>query len=383
MKILYVCPLAHLSGHPPFECTKETRILREHGDDVELLTFCGINGDFAVHVPQQVVFKNNSVFRAFRRYLFIQWVMRAFEYLSTIVKAEIVAGDRPIYLRDAEPFPHLIHITNFFARKKWVVSCTGGLYTTGSQMSWVYKILINFTGVNMKWWYKLGKNKIQYVAQNALIRRVLVDNFGDNVSVVPLGHRLEKVVEKTEARRRLSIPQDKIVLLSLGTNHTGKDIETLLSAVSTIPNVFLICAGPSVQIIGDNAASLVRKYQAKKVLIIDRQIGNTEKSLLFGASDWTMLSYHKNFTSTTSMLWESCAYLVPVIASSGNELESLVKYWGVGLTFEAENRNDLIRAIELARSAKDTSPYMVENCKEFIKAHSEDKWCQQTKALLR
>ncbi len=382
MKVLYVCPLAHLSGHPPFESTKETRVMKEQGVDVELLTFCGVNKGFDIEVPHKIVFSNNKVFEALRRYLFIQWIMRAFEYLSTIVKAEIIAGDRPIYLRDAEPFPHLIHITNFFARKKWIISCTGGLYTTGSQMSWLYKILINFTGVNMKCWYKLGKDKIQYIAQNAQIRRVLADNFGDNVTVIPLGHRLETSIEKSEARRRLNIPQDKTILLSLGTNHTGKDIETLISAVSSMSNTFLICAGPSVQIIGDNASSLVRKYQAKNILVIDHQIGNEEKKVLFGAVDWTMLSYHKNFTSTTSMLWESCAYLVPVIASSGNELESLVKYWGVGLTFEAENRNDLVRIINMAKSSKDTSPYMIENCREFIKAHSELKWFQQTKALL-
>jgi len=380
MNVLYVCSLAHLTGHPPFECTKETRIMREHGLDVELLTFCGVHEGFEVTTKESKVMNDNWLFRAMRKRFVLQWLLRTFEYASTIVKACMIAGDRPIYLRDAEPFPHLVHLFNVMFKKRWVVSSTGGLYTTGRGISGIYKFLLSLTGVNLKFWYRLSSDKIKYSVQNPRIKALLREHLNVSAVIVPLGHKILTKVDKLEAREKLYISNEDKVLLILGANHSGKDTETVIKAIKGSEGVTLIHAGPSVQSAGENPAALVLKHHAgANVKILDRQIGNEEKKTLFGAADWAVLSYNKSFASTTSMLWEAAAFGVPVIASSGNELEELVRYWNLGLVFEACNSESLRAIIE---RAKNLNGWTMENCKEFIEAHSESKWFQKTMNLL-
>ena len=381
MRVLYTCPLAHLTGHPPAEAAKETRILQDQGVEVELLTFCGVHEGFEVVVPETKVMSDNSLFKKLRSKFVLQWFLRTFEYASTITKAATLAKDRPIYLRDAEPFPHIVHIVNFFFRKRWVISSTGGLYTTGSGVKGVYKILLGLTGVNLPFWYKLTSNKISYVVQNPDIKTLMQRILGDNITVIPLGRRSEMPIEYANARQQLHISPNEKVLLMLGANHSGKDNETVYKALPYL-NVVLIHAGPTAQSINAHPSILVKKYGVEnKVILLDRQIGTEEKKLLFGAADWVLLSYHNIFSSTTSMLWEACAYGKPVIASSGSDLEKLVKKWGLGVVFEAGNSASLVSTTHKAMTGLDG--WAKENCKEFIDAHSEIKWYEKTISLLR
>jgi len=381
-RVLYVCPLAHLPGHPPFECTKETRIMKEHGVDIELLTFCGVHSGFEVSVPHIKVMKDNELFKAIRKKFVLQWFLRVPEYLSTITKAELIAGNRPIYLRDAEPLPHLVHITNIIARKKWVISSTGGLYTTGKGIKRIYKFLLGLTGVYLRFWYKIGRDKISYSVQNPHIKLLMQEILGKNITTIPLGHKAEIPTNKEEARGILGIGVDKRVLLMLGANHSGRDNETVYKALQNLDDgIMLIHAGPTIIGYGISPVELAKKYNVEaKVMVLEKQIGNEEKKLLFGAADWAILSYRDTFSSTTSMLWEAAAFNTPVIASSGSELETLVEHWALGLVFKAGSPDSLIETI---RKSNKLDGWAQENCREFIEFYSEEKWFQATIALLK
>ena len=381
MKVLYVCPLAHLTGHPPFESTKETRILQEKGVDVELLTFCGVHEGFEVAVPQVRVMSDNFLFKKLRRKFVTQWILRVFEYGLTILKAVAVAKDRSIYLRDAEPFPHFVHIVNLFARKKWVISSTGGLYTTGTGVSIWYKQLLKLTSVTWPGWYKLSRGYIKYSVQGPEIKTLMYPLLGSNITIVPLGHRIESVTDRKIAQRELGLSDDKLVVLIFGANHSGKDTEVVFKALTDLKDTTLIHAGPSVQSAGKKPEELVQKYYSN-ALVFNRQIGNIEKKLFFGASDWVILSYNTSFSSTTSMLWEACSFGIPVIASSGTQLELLVKYWNVGIVFQAGDVESLKYHLHLARSKSLRDSYKI-NCRTFTEFYSEEKWCQQTLKLLK
>ena len=50
MKILYVCPFAHYSGHHPHVASVEPDTLQDNGIDTTLLTFCGIINEQKVNV---------------------------------------------------------------------------------------------------------------------------------------------------------------------------------------------------------------------------------------------------------------------------------------------------------------------------------------------
>lgn len=382
-KVLYVCPLAHLTGHPPFECTKESRILKEHDIDVELLTFCGVHEGYPIEVKHRKIIKDNKIFEKLRENFIGQWVLRIFEYSITILVAMVIAGDRTLYLRDAEPFPHIVHILNVLFRKKWVISSTGGLYTTGEGVSKLYKIIFQFSMVNWRGWYRLSRNNIRYSVQNSNVKNMMSKLFGDNIAVVPLGHRFQTKIEKEVARETLNISNDVLVLLVLGANHSGKDSEVVFKALREVENVVLIHASPTVHSMADHPLNYARKYNVlSKIIMIDRQIGNEEKKLLFGVADWSILSYKKIFSSTTSMLWESLAYDVPVIASTGNELERLVEYWNVGLLFQASDDKSLSRTMERAKN-KELLLNTKNNRDDFIKYYSEDMWYERTMRLIK
>lgn len=380
MSVLYCAPFGHLSGHPPFESTKETRIMQEHGVDVELLTFCGVHQGFDVDVPENRVMPDNRIFQLLRKRFVTQWMLRVVEYHLTILKAATIAGDRPIYLRDAEPFPHFVHLLNILTHKRWIISSTGGLFTTGEGIGKTYKMLLKMTGVTWRQWYKLSKDKIRYSVQSIQTQNLMKPLLGDDVTVVPLGISSKPKMDKQKARLELGISDNALVLLIFGANHSGKDSKVVYQTIDKMPGVVLIHAGPSNQSAGNKPQELAQHCEAK-VCIIDRQIGNDEKAKLFGAADWVVLSYNRNFASTTSMLWEAAAYGVPVIASSGNELERMVQFWKLGLVFRAGDTGDLRLHIAMARSRELRDSHAA-NCTDFVNFYSEDSWFEKTRELL-
>jgi len=355
--------------------------MREHGVDVTLLTFCGVHEGYDVVVPEVRVMRDNGLFRKMRSRFVTQWVLRVFEYTLTVLKATRIARDRPIYLRDGEPFPHLVHIINWFARKRWGVSSTGGLFTTGEGISPAYKAMLRMTTVEWPRWYRIGDDRIKYSVQNPKVRSLMVPLLGDDVAVVPLGHRIEQKMDKQQARSELGITDSETVLLVLGASHSGKDSETVFKALTGKTGVRLIHAGPVKHSIGSDPRVLEERYKTGAVVIV-RQIGNEEKKRLFGAADWVVLSYIPKFASTTSMLWEACAYETPVIASSGSELGELVRYWGLGYVFHTGSAEYLAYRIEQARNPAVKDSFRG-NCRDFIRFYSEDRWFRGTADLLR
>src|SRR5271169_1145112 len=61
-KVLYVCPLAHLEGHPCFAAISETEALAASGQKVTLLTFAGLlSGNVSEAVNHMTVLKPSLV----------------------------------------------------------------------------------------------------------------------------------------------------------------------------------------------------------------------------------------------------------------------------------------------------------------------------------
>lgn len=52
LKVLYVCPFAHHTGHFPWEAAHETWALAQAGVAVDLLSFCGVTDEAEVRVRQ-------------------------------------------------------------------------------------------------------------------------------------------------------------------------------------------------------------------------------------------------------------------------------------------------------------------------------------------
>ena len=109
IKVLYVCPFAHYSGHHPHVATVEPGILKDNGVDVSLLTFCGIINDARVIVPHIKVLNPckktliHSVLIFIRRSTLPRWGLMLCETMATLMKAVYLKrrdGYDILHLRD-------------------------------------------------------------------------------------------------------------------------------------------------------------------------------------------------------------------------------------------------------------------------------------------
>jgi len=390
MKVLYVCPLAHETGHMPWAAAHEPQHIP---GDVTLLTFCGIREGCDAGVPARQYLNSNRWLKLtgrLRRYFLGQWVMRVLDEWGTIWEAaKLGNGYDYIFLRDGEPFPFMPHLASlFFPGRKWIVSLTGGNFTTINStrnygrhklLPIIYCMLVNNRGWHIV--YKLGHKiaDFQYIVQDRQTKAYYEKIFPGRLHEIPLGVEQEQTISKQEARAQLGIPQDKLVLLVFGVTHTGKRNELVFQAVANNPNTFLIHAGASYQSLGSFPKDLAAKYHVEERSYIDDSfIPDSKKPLYFGAADYVVCSYAKSFSSTSSMLWQAASFNRPVISSNANVLGELVRTYKLGLLFEAEQLEDFERSIQLAEKMKDSYNG---NGVDFIKAFSMEAWGRKVNDL--
>ena len=204
--------------------------------------------------------------------------------------------------------------------------------------------------------------------------------FSGNVIYLPLGFGSTiRPVSKKEARQRLDLPQDKLLLLSFGTCHPGKDIEVIFHALKNSPDVILVQGGKHTFSVGADPAKLAQDYAVlDRVIIKDYYIPEEEKPYYFFAADAVILSYTRQFLSSASLLWESSLFETPVIASDEGQLGELVKVFQPGLLFNAQDAASLREAIIRFSSLKPSQiEIMKSNCRKFSNEFSINKWAQR------
>lgn len=206
--------------------------------------------------------------------------------------------------------------------------------------------------------------------------------FAGRVVCIPLGTDDNTVfIQKREARLKLGLPPEGLILLSFGAPHSGKDIETVIKAAMHIPEVFVVHAGTQAFSLGSNPKNFTEEHNlGNRTAIFDHYIGQTEERLqLFAAADALVLSYTKVFKSTSSMLWEAAKYRLPVISSNANLLGAMVREYNLGLLFEAENTESLVDAIRRFEGLGiEELELMRLGCQKFVKDYSDEKWAKDT-----
>jgi glycosyltransferase involved in cell wall biosynthesis len=408
IKVLYVCPFAHHPGHPPSAAIHETQALARAGADVNLLTFCGIIDKTKVKVPHITVFSHSefprplqrSVNLSFARWTLFRWLVMFLENFLTLAAATRLKRKLKydiIHLRDGEPFLFLPFLLSFPHRGlNWVVSLIGGnlsytpppLATTLRKNLPLFVYTLALKVINSKLWrplYRrsLARNNFLFITQSEAVKRdystYLQGVFSGKVIYLPLGFGSTiRPVSKKEARQRLDLPQDKLLLLSFGTCHPGKDIEVVFRALKNLPDVVLLQGGKHTFSVGADPAKLAQDYAVlDRVIIKDYYIPEGEKPYYFFAADAVILSYTRKFLSSASLLWESSLFETPVIASDNGQLGELVKTFQTGLLFKAQDAASLREAIMRFLSLK---PEAIEifknNCRRFCDEFSIDKWAQ-------
>ena len=407
IKVLYVCPFAHYSGHPPWAAIHEPEALARAGADVTLLTFYGIIDNTEVKVPHITVIprqKRLSPMQRLTNLLFTRWALfrwpimflENFWTLAVAMRLKRKLNYDIIHIRDGDPFipiPFLISLTK--GNSNWVLSLMGGGLYKPTQLFaafrkdfrlFVYTMALRI--IHSKMWMplyrrSLAKNRFLILTQSEAGKQrydsYMQGIFAGKVAYLMMGQDdIDKSVSKEEARRHLGMPQDKPIFLSFGVPHPGKDLETLFRAVKDIPNIILVQAGKSTFSVGPNPTRLAENYATfDKVIIRDNYIPEEEKSYYFFAADAAILSYTKQFLSTVSILWDACHFRTPVIASDNGQLGELVKAFKPGLLFAAQDADSLRQAMVRFISLKpEKIEIMKDNCRRFCDKFSINEWAK-------
>jgi glycosyltransferase involved in cell wall biosynthesis len=411
MHILYVCPFAHYTGHSSWSAEKESQSLIDAGANVTVLTYCGLQNDRLITAKQlrvvdmawhqgvlPWVIKKLRIHKTSQR---LAMFLETFSVLKSAIDLRKKIKIDSYHLRDGEPFPFLVQVlTHQIKTPPWVVTLTG---TNLLDYKSLWKsLLINISEfcyvlilrvVNSKIWkyaYSNNKNKFIYITQNELVKKKFESYMGGVMSGriinLPACVADELIdVGMDRAREILGLPQDKVILLSFGNFHVGKDIDVVLKAVCRT-NIILLHAGHSgLNTDDNNVTNLVKKYGISNVIVYDYYIPENEKKIFFAASDGVILSYKKNFSSVASILWEATRYRRPVIASDNPGLGSTVQKYLMGMVFTAQDvvslnitikayaelvaKNPMIFQLGLNKFADDNS--MCKWGKKCLDLHSE------------
>lgn len=405
MNILYVCPLAHYTGHPSWSAEKESQALIDAGADVSVLTYCGLQNERQITAKQLKVTNMRwhswllrNVITVLRKHKASQRLAMFLETLS-VLKTAIDLGKTikidSYHLRDGEPFPFLLQVMTYNTKTApWVVTLTGtnllnymplykSLFIRPSEFFYVLMLKI----VNSRMWkyvYEHNRNKFIYITQNDFVKNkfetYMCGSMSGNI------HNLSACVaddiinvSKERAREILKLPKEKIILLSFGNFHVGKDIDVILQAIGRSDAILLHAGHSGLNTDDNNITKLVEKYGIRdKVIIHNYYIPEDEKKIFFAASDGVILSYKKDFSSVASILWEAARYRRPVIASDNPWLGSTVNEYCLGMTFTAQNASALkmtiIAYIELLRN----NPLIFQSgLNKFADDNSMNRWGQK------
>jgi glycosyltransferase involved in cell wall biosynthesis len=397
MRVIYACPFSHYSGHHPHVATVEPKMLSENGIEAILVTFCGVTNNPDVGVEHHKTTPNLWILDKIRKFAITRWFLMLFETFATLIKALTLYYSKKadaIIVRDGEPFLFTSFLISLpFTKMRWVISLTAAnLVAPKASISQVksnpfltiYTLVMNFFINNPLWrhLYAYGIKKHSYILcpQNEKTKSEYAEYMGgvfkDNLRVIEWGIKNNvELVSKEEARYHLGIPQDAKVLLSFGAPHSGKDTETMFKALAELPDIWLVHGGIQAFSLGTSPETLVKKYNIKNCKIFNSYIPEDEKKYFFCAADAAILSYYKIFKSTSSMLWECSQYQLPVISSDANTLGAEVNRWNVGLVFEAENHQSLIKEIDKFFCLDNNIVNQFkEGQKSFISEYSGEKW---------
>ena len=390
-RILYVCPLAHLEGHPCFAAISETESLVASGQEVTLLTFAGLlSGSVAKGVRHITVLEPSDT--KSRRLIELNsrslsaGIFVSIAFFLTLLKAMSVkrgADYDVIQLRDGTglfaSFPQILGI--FFTGNSWLIS----LLDTEDRSSFLGGLL-KLTKLPFFYHKSLMRNRYAYACQNHYLYDYYSRTFLNGIldgkihilpPVVSKTRKVAKQLSMSDAKSHFGISPNQNVLLSFGALHAGKDLGTILRALVGLENVTLLHAGRTNTRLLTSFNELKREYASPKFRYHDDYIDEESKATYFAAASALILSYVKEFDATSSMLWEACRFRVPVIASDNRQLSELVSKYDVGLTFCSQNSDSLRQTVmKFLSLSPDRVAEMRRNCDKFCEDFSSESWAR-------
>lgn len=179
---------------------------------------------------------------------------------------------------------------------------------------------------------------------------------------------------KNEARHRLDLPEDRIILLHVGTARAEKGLDTLCEAFSKLSGdsqnkMFVFRAGA---VDWSAAGPLDALCKAGSAVALDRVLSDEELSLAYAAADWVLLPY-RDQKESSGILVHAAAHSRPVIVSDHGLIGKWTSDYSLGLLFAHKNEKALLALLEGLPGLEHLSK---EGMQAFASMHSPDQFMQ-------
>lgn len=184
-------------------------------------------------------------------------------------------------------------------------------------------------------------------------------------------HRLDdNLIKNIDARKSLSLPEDKKIILFFGQIKKVKGLDILLKALSEVikkdPSVLLVVAGKVWKDDYSEYEKIIDEYGLKQY--VEQRIGFIEDEdvpYYFSAADVIVLPYRKIYNS--GVLIKSMSLGTPVVASDFGPFSEFVDHGKNGFLFKAGDANGLSEQLILALSDNTDLKAISKAEKQFIK----------------
>jgi glycosyltransferase involved in cell wall biosynthesis len=197
--------------------------------------------------------------------------------------------------------------------------------------------------VGPRWWHRWSIAQGYSFLREAFVHEAIaLDTIRPmpqmHTTVIPHGvyHFPSATLSREAVRSHLKLPLDAKVMLAFGHLRLNKNLDLVIRAMASVPEIYLVVAGSE----SSSSQPLAPGYQAlaQELGVGDRIrwqirfIPDGEIADFFIASDLTVLTYRQTFCSASGVLNTAIQYQKPCLASGGEGwLPSVIRRYHLGL----------------------------------------------------
>jgi len=215
----------------------------------------------------------------------------------------------------------------------------------------------------------------------------LKDTEPGNVMVIPDPSLIfYNYCSQEEARERLRLPKNEIILLYFGVLTREKGLDILLEAIKEIKGKFkLLIAGRPVYF----TKSYIEAYKTQldeptKIIDHIEYISQDDVPFYFLSADAVILPYRKSFLGTSGVLQQACGAGKPVIATNVGEIGETVRKYNLGIVVSPESPDSLREGIqEFLKNYQEMIKKIKQNAIKYAEEHSWEKMAEITETTYR
>jgi len=183
-----------------------------------------------------------------------------------------------------------------------------------------------------------------------------------------------------EARERLTLPAEGVVVLFFGEMRDEKGIHTLLDALQRYdgPQFTMVLAGSPTDV-SDRELEAVRTGTVPDVRVVSEYIPDEELPLYFLAADGVVCPYSRSFGEyrTSGVFQRAAGSGRPVLAPEFGTFADRIRTWELGTTFEPESADALAATLaEFVHSGGDAGDR--DRIREYARSQTYETLAERT-----